>query len=310
MPVTICCSTISSSSQMRVPGGLLVRVDVLGPVEARAHEDAHIVHHAELDRAHLHHLGAERGQLQHFLEGDLVEPPRPRHDARIGGVDAVDVGVDVAAVGADRGRDRDRRGIRSAAAERGDAAGLLVHALEAGDHRDLPAFLETLDQLVAVDAENARRAVRVRGQDRNLPALPGAGVDADVLQRDRQQAGGDLLAGGDHGVVFAGVVQRRGLAAPGDELVGRARHGRDHDGDLMAGVDLALDVARDVADAVDIGDRGSAEFHHQTGHDFGSQPSSDRTRRRRRREKARIHNGGVRRLQPDPALCRARAGRG
>ena len=78
--------------------------------------------------------------------------------------------------------------------------------------------------------------------------------------------GGDLLAGGDHGVVFARVVQRRGLAAPGHQLVGRARHGRDHDGDLMAGVDLALDVARDVADAVDIGDRGAAEFHDETGH--------------------------------------------
>jgi hypothetical protein len=26
-------------------------------------------------------------------------------------------------------------------------------------------------------------------------------------------------------------------------------------------------VTRDVADAVDIGDRGSAEFHDETGHD-------------------------------------------
>ena len=68
-------------------------------------------------------------------------------------------------------------------------------------------------------------------------------------------------------------MQRRGLATPFDQLIGRAGHGRDHDGDLMAGVDLALDVARDVADAVDIGDRRSAEFHHQTGHDFSSQPS-------------------------------------
>jgi hypothetical protein len=51
-----------------------VRVDVLRLVEARAHEDRHLVHHAELDRAHLQHLGAERGQLQHLLEGDLVEP--------------------------------------------------------------------------------------------------------------------------------------------------------------------------------------------------------------------------------------------
>jgi len=37
----------------------------------------------------------------------------------------------------------------------------------------------------------------------------------------------------------------------------------------MAGVDLALDVARDVADAVEIGDGGSAELHHKAGHGGG-----------------------------------------
>src|ERR1700719_3273893 len=34
----------------------------------------------------------------------------------------------------------------------------------------------------------------------------------------------------------------------------------------MAGIDLALDVLRDIADAVDIGDRCSAEFHDETSH--------------------------------------------
>ena len=58
-----------------------------------------------------------------------------------------------------------------------------------------------------------------------------------------------------------------GVAAPGDQLVGDAGHGRDHDGDVIAGVDLALDVARHVADAVEIGDRRPAEFHHQASHD-------------------------------------------
>ena len=169
-------------------------------------------------------------------------------------------------VGLDRRRDRDRRGVGAAAAERGDAAGILVHALEAGDHRDLAALLEALDQLAAVDGEDARRAVGVGGHDRQLPALPGAGIDADAFQHDREQAGRDLLAGGDHRVVFAGVVQGGRAPAPADQLVGLAGHGGDHDGDLVAGVDLALDVVRDIADAVDIGDRGSAEFHHQAGH--------------------------------------------
>jgi hypothetical protein len=34
----------------------------------------------------------------------------------------------------------------------------------------------------------------------------------------------------------------------------------------MTGIDLAFDVPRNVADAVDVGDGGTAEFHYQTGH--------------------------------------------
>ena len=41
-----------------------------------------------------------------------------------------------------------------------------------------------------------------------MPAEPRAGVDVDVLQSDRQQAGGDLFAGRKYGVVFAGVEYR------------------------------------------------------------------------------------------------------
>jgi 2-polyprenyl-6-hydroxyphenyl methylase/3-demethylubiquinone-9 3-methyltransferase len=141
-----------------------------------------------------------------------------------------------------------------------------VHALEAGDHRDLLALLEALDQLAAVDVEDARGAVGIAGQDRELPALPGAGVHAHALQHDGEQPGGDLLARGDHRVVFAGVVQGGAVAAPGHQLVGLAGHGRDHDRDLVSGVDLALDVTRDIADALDIGNRGSAELHHQASH--------------------------------------------
>jgi hypothetical protein len=106
-------------------------------------------------------MSSGRSKLEHLLVGDLVEPLRPRHDAGVGGVDAVDVGIDVAAVGADRGGNRNGRSIRSAAAERSDAAGLFVHSLEAGDDRHLLAFFETLDQFGAVDVENARGSVRV-----------------------------------------------------------------------------------------------------------------------------------------------------
>ena len=66
------------------------------------------------------------------------------------------------------------------------------------------------------------------------------------------------------GVVFGVVEMRARLLAPGDELVGLAGHGGDDDRDLMPRVDLALHVRRDIADAIDVGDRRAAEFHHQT----------------------------------------------
>ena len=83
---------------------------------------------------------------------------------------------------------------------------------------------------------------------------------------ERHEAGGDVLAGGDDGVVLAGVEEERGLADPADELVGLAGHGGDDDGDVVAALDLALHLGGGVADAVEVGDAGAAEFHHQTGH--------------------------------------------
>jgi len=100
-----------------------------------------------------------------------------------------------AAFGSDRDRDRHGRSIRSAATKRGDAAGFLINALEAGDHRDLLVFREALDQLGAIHIHNAGGGMRIVGQDRQLPALPGAGVDAHAFQHDREQPGGDLFSG-------------------------------------------------------------------------------------------------------------------
>ena len=58
-----------------------------------------LVHAAQLDGAWMH-LGAQAGQLQHFLVAHLVQFPGVGHDARISGVDALDdVRVNLAAVG-------------------------------------------------------------------------------------------------------------------------------------------------------------------------------------------------------------------
>ena len=42
------------------------------------------------------HAGADAGQLQHLVVADDVHLARLGHDARVGGVDAVHVGVDLA----------------------------------------------------------------------------------------------------------------------------------------------------------------------------------------------------------------------
>ncbi len=49
-------------------------------------------------------------------------------------------------------------------------------------------FLESLDQFGAVHFQDARGGMRVVGQDRQLPALPGARIDAHAFQHDGEQA--------------------------------------------------------------------------------------------------------------------------
>ena len=83
------------------------------------------------------HLGAARRHLEHLLVADRVQPARVGHDPRVGGEDAVDVGVDLADVGIERRGQRDGGGVRAAAAERGDVLGVLADALEAGDQHDV-----------------------------------------------------------------------------------------------------------------------------------------------------------------------------
>jgi hypothetical protein len=108
--------------------------------------------------------------------------------------------------------------------------------------------------------------MRLRAVDRHLPALPGARRQPHFLQHQRHQAGRHLLARGDYDIILGPVIQRRGVLAPVDQLVGLAGHGRDDDRDLISSIELAFDMPGGIADALDIGDGGAAEFHHQTGH--------------------------------------------
>ncbi|KIU01504.1 hypothetical protein QU38_01280, partial [Staphylococcus aureus] len=141
----------------------------------------------------LEHLGPDAGKLQHLLVRHLPELAGPGHDARIGGVDTVHIGVDVAAIRVDRSRHCHRRGVRAATAERGDAvAAVIGDALETGDHRDLAAR-PALFQAGGVDRPDARLGMGGIGVDRHLRAQPGTRRHADRLERDCKQPRRDLL---------------------------------------------------------------------------------------------------------------------
>jgi hypothetical protein len=182
--------------------------------EARQHARRHFVFAGEFHRADLQHLRARARHLEHFLESDRPQAPRPGNDARIGCVDAVHVGEDLAFVGAERRRHGDCRRIRSTAPERGDVS-IAVNALVAGDDRDAP-FLQVPAHALLVDRHDARAGERFVGEHLHLPSGVAARWNAELEQRHREQPDGDLLAGrGDH------VQLARVRDAPG--LRGRAR---------------------------------------------------------------------------------------
>jgi len=130
--------------------GLRIR----GIIEARPHIGLHLVVHGKLDERTCSTLAPSEA---------FPASPRRRcgraawlgHDARIGGVDAVDVGVDVAALGPMAAASATALVSEAAAAQRRDARARSLDALEAGDHCDLAAFLEA-----RVMAEPSMRAMR------------------------------------------------------------------------------------------------------------------------------------------------------
>jgi hypothetical protein len=232
--------------------------------EGRQHAQRYLVLAGEFHRADLQHLGTEAGQFQHFLEGDLVEPARLGLDARIGGVNAVDVSVDLALVGLERRGKRDAGRVRAAAAERGDTT-VGRDALEAGDHRD-DAGLAVLDQTRAIDLLDARLHMRRVGLDRHLPAGIRAALHAEFAERQRQQADRHLLAGRGDLVELALTAACVDRARELEQAIGFARHRRDDDDDLMPLLLPGRHFARDMLDALDRAHRGATVFLNDKCH--------------------------------------------
>src|SRR3546814_10468218 len=68
--------------------------------------DADAFLHRQADRAGLEHLGADAREFEHLLIGDIIKLAGASDDPRVGRVNTVNIGVDIAAVGLHRRRDR------------------------------------------------------------------------------------------------------------------------------------------------------------------------------------------------------------
>ncbi len=233
----------------------------LARLEGRQDAQRHLVLLRELDRADLQHLRTEARHFEHFLEGDDIEAPRLRLDSRIGRVDAVDVGEDLAFVGLERGGERDAGRVRTAAAEGRDVV-VLVDALEAGNDDDA-TVIQVVDDLLVVDGLDPRLVVRAVGDDLDLAAGIRARRIAALLERHRQQRDRDLLAGGQQHVEFAAAGFGVDLLREFDQAVGFAAHRRDDDDHVVALVPVRGDLVGHGLDPLDRADRSAAVFLYQ-----------------------------------------------
>ena len=240
------------------PGALL-----LG--EGRTHVHGHPVAAGVLDAPQVQDLGAAGRHLQHLLVRHPVELAGGRHDPRVGGEDAVDVAVDLADLGAQRGGQRDRGGVGRAAAERGDVLGVLGDALEARDDRD-GAVGERLLDAAGRDVDDLGPAVGRVGDDARLGAGEGPRLVAELGDRHRQQRHRDPLTGGEQHVELARRRQRRHLLGEVAQLVGGVPHRRDDDHDVVPGLAGADDALGDALDPGGIGHRGAAVLLHDDAH--------------------------------------------
>ena len=225
--------------------------------------------HRQLDRARLQHLGAERGHFEHLFIRNLVDPARLRHHPRIGRVDAVDVGVDIAHLCTEGSSDSHGAGVRTAPAERGHPE-VIRYALETRDHGNLAA-IDRVRQGGVVKAEDARAPVAVIGLEAQLPAEPGARLEAFAAQRQREQPGRHLLSRGDNHIVLvvvkvAGEVLAGRAIRKGDQLVGLPGHRRHDHGHLLALGSARSHDLGDVGNTVQIANRSAPEFQYCARH--------------------------------------------
>ena len=188
---------------------------------------------------------------------------RVGHDPRVGAEHAGDVGVDLAHVGVERGRERDRGGVRAAAAER-------RHVVRAGRRRPgsrrrarscrrrAPARMRS--------ARTSRIFALVCEVSVTMPGLRAGQRDrlvAEVVDHHRGERARDALAGREQHVHLArvrAVGDLVGHRRPARRWSCRARRARRRRGCRSSAARTIR--SRGALDALGVGDGRAAELHH------------------------------------------------
>ena len=187
------------------------------------------------------------------------------HDARIGGVDAVDVRADLAVLGAERRRHRDGRRVAAAAAERRHFAAV-GHALVAGDDDD-PCRARARPA-----TRNGRTSMMRASTWRSLVMMPDwlpvkliasppssrMAIDSSAIEM-RSPAVSSMSSSRRSG--FGGH-----LLGEREQLVGRVAHRRDDDDDVVPLPPRPHHALGDLLDPRDVGDARAAVLLDDDGH--------------------------------------------
>ena len=185
-------------------------------------------------------------------------------EPRVGGVDARDVGEDLAAVGAEAARRARRRSCREPPRPRvvisPSSAARALWPWKPGHDDDLAGGE------LGADAARARCRRSGPGRSGRRCVMPACGPvrliagDAERVERHRHEGRALVLAGREQDVELArvGLVgDRRGEA---EQLVGGVAHRGHDDDEVAAGGALAGDPAGDALDAVGVGDGRATEL--------------------------------------------------
>ena len=216
-----------------------------------------------LDTAQVQDLGPAGRHLEHLLVRDLGDALGAGHDARVGGEDAVDVGVDLAEVGPERGGERHGRGVGGTTAEGRDVLGVLGDALEPG-HDDDVVLVERTRDAPGGDVDDPGVAVRAGGDDARLRPRQRPGVHALVGDGHGQQCGTHPLTRGQEHVELPGRRLRRHLQREVHQVVGGVPHRRDDDDDVVALLLGGDDTPGDPFDGLGIRDRRATVLLHDS----------------------------------------------